>query len=223
MTFKAFLTSSLGKKFVMALTGISLVLFLIVHAGLNACIFLNDNGQTFNTVAHFMSHNWILRFLEIGLMAGIILHIIQGLMLVAENNKARPVKYYSSKPEKNSKWYSRSMGLLGTLILLFLIMHLAHFWVKTKDELYFNTDRHVDLYQEMRAVFSQWYVVVLYLVGLVALFFHLKHGFSSAFQSLGLNSRKYSPLLKGIGNVYTYIIIIAFALMPLSIYFGWLS
>ena len=223
MIFKEFLTSSLGKKYVMAITGIFLILFLIVHATINGTIFLNDGGQTFETFAHFMSRNYIMRFLEIGLFAGIILHIIQGLMLTAQNNKARPVKYAMNKAEKNSKWYSRSMGLLGTLILLFLIMHLAHFWAPTKGELYFGATHERTMYQEMVEVFSNPLWVALYMVGLVALFFHLKHGFSSAFQSLGLNSKKYTPFLIGLGNVYTILIILAFALMPLSIFFGWLS
>src|SRR5438128_465559 len=109
MTWKHFFTSSIGKKFTMAFTGLFLILFLIVHAGINSCIFFNDNGQTFNTVAHFMSHNWIVRFLEVGLFAGLILHMIQGLVLWKQNRSARPVAYYQNKPATNSTWYSRSM------------------------------------------------------------------------------------------------------------------
>lgn len=75
MTWKQIFASSIGKKIIMALTGLFLITFLIVHAGVNSCIFLNDGGETFNNVAHFMSHNWILRFLEIGLLAALILHI----------------------------------------------------------------------------------------------------------------------------------------------------
>ena len=121
MTWKQFFTSSIGKKFTMAITGIFLVLFLIVHAGINSCIFLNDGGATFNTMGHFMSHNWIVRFLEIGLFAGLIMHIIQGLMLWSQNSKARPVGYAFNQPSKNSKWYSRSMGILGSLLLMFIV------------------------------------------------------------------------------------------------------
>ncbi|HAD32912.1 MAG TPA: succinate dehydrogenase, partial [Chitinophagaceae bacterium] len=80
MTWKAYFTSSIGKKLVMAITGIFLVLFLIVHAGANSCIFLNDQGETYNAVAHFLSHNWIIRFLELGLFVGIIALIVQGLI-----------------------------------------------------------------------------------------------------------------------------------------------
>ncbi len=204
----------------MAFTGLFLILFLIVHAGINSCIFLNDNGATFNEVAHFMSHNWIMRFLEVGLFAGLIAHIIQGLMLWKQNKAARPVGYYYNKPEKNSTWYSRSMGILGTLLLLFLIMHLAQFYVGTKVALY-SGDRPHNLYEEMLELFSIWWIVALYVAGVIALFWHLYHGFQSAFQSLGFHHSKYSPIIKTLGTGYAVIICILFALMPVSMYLGW--
>src|SRR6218665_3482019 len=215
MTWKQLFTSSIGKKFTMGFTGLFLILFLIVHAGINSCIFLNDGGETFNAVAHFMSHNWIMRFLEIGLFVGIILDIVQGLMLWKQNAAARPVKYAVSKSAKNSTWYSRSMGLLGTLILLFLIMHLSHFYVGTKVALYSGDQPH-NLFEEMKAVFSNVWIVILYLIGLVALFWHLAHGFQSAFQTFGLNHKRFSPVIKTAGWVYTIVIITAFALCPFS-------
>ncbi|MCP9750597.1 succinate dehydrogenase cytochrome b subunit [Ferruginibacter sp. HRS2-29] len=223
MTWKHFFTSSLGKKYVMAFTGFFLITFLIVHAGINSCIFLNDNGKTFNIVGRFMSHNWIVRFLELGLFAGLIVHIIQGLMLWRQNVAARPVKYYSNKPEKNSTWYSRSMGLLGTLLLIFLVIHLAHFYVGTKVALYAHHDAPHNLYAEMHEVFQQWWVVAIYLLGIVALFWHLMHGFQSAFQSLGVNNKKFIPIINAAGIGYTVIICLAFALMPIAFHFGWIT
>ena len=223
MTFKQLFTSSIGKKFVMAFTGIFLILFLIFHAIINAAIFLNDGGESYNTYAHFMSHNWIVRFLEIGLFAGIILHIIQGLMLWGQNRKARPVKYAVSKAEKNSTWYSRSMGLLGTLILLFLIMHLAHFWYPTKVALYGNIAGEHSLFLQMKEIFTNPVWVVLYIIGLIALFWHLVHGFQSAFQTFGLNHKRYTPLLKSVGWGYSIIICLLFASMPLAFLFGWIG
>jgi succinate dehydrogenase / fumarate reductase cytochrome b subunit len=222
MTWKQIFTSSIGKKITMAFTGLFLITFLIVHAGVNACIFLNDGGETFKDIAHFMSHNWILRFLEIGLFATLILHMIQGLMLWSQNRKARPVAYHVTKANENSKWYSRSMGILGTLLLLFLIMHMAHFFVGTKIALY-GGDKPHDLFEEMKTVFSVWYIVALYMVGLIALFWHLLHGFQSAFQTFGLNHKRYTPIIKAMGAGYTVIICLLFALMPLAFYFGWIS
>lgn len=218
MTLKKFFASSIGKKFSMALTGVFLILFLIVHAGINACIFLNDGGATFNEVAHFMSHNWIMRFLELGLFTGFIIHIVQGLILWKQNSEARPVGYHVNKPGMNSKWYSRSMGLLGSLLLIFLVLHLRHFYVDSRVALY-SGDRPHDLYQEMKEIFSSGSVVVIYLVGLVALFWHLIHGFQSAWQTLGINHKRYTPILKSIGWGYAIIICVTFALMPLAFYF----
>lgn len=206
----------------MAFTGLFLILFLIVHAGINSCIFLNDGGSTFNEVAHFMSHNWIMRFLEIGLFAGLILHAIQGLMLWNQNNKARPVAYQYNQPSKNSSWYSRSMGILGTLLLLFLIMHLSHFYVGTKIALYSGDTAH-DLFEEMKQVFSNLWIVVLYLLGVIALFWHLYHGFQSAFQTFGIHHKKYTPLIKMLGTGYAIIICLLFALMPIAMYLNWIQ
>ncbi len=116
--------SSLGKKITMGVTGLFLISFLMVHCGVNACIFANDNGDLFNRAAHFMGTNFVIRTMEIVLFTGLLLHIVQGLMLWKENNSKRPTKYAVSAANQNSKWYSRSMGLLGTILLMFLIIHL---------------------------------------------------------------------------------------------------
>src|SRR5215217_3931171 len=101
---KAF-TSSIGRKFVMGLTGLFLISFLIIHVSINALIFLNDSGETFNVAADFMGHSIVIRIMEVGLFAGIILHIVQAIMLTAQNNAARPEKYAYSKPSASSPWY----------------------------------------------------------------------------------------------------------------------
>lgn len=222
MTWKQLFTSSIGKKITMALTGLFLITFLIVHAGINSSIFLNDGGETFNTIARFMSHNWILRFLEVGLFAGLIVHIIQGLILWKQNSDARPIAYQTNKAQKNSTWYSRSMGILGTLLLLFLIMHISHFFIGTKIALYGGDQPH-NLFEEMKLVFGEWYIVVAYILGLIALFWHLLHGFQSAFQTFGLNHKRFTPIIKAAGIGYTVIICVLFALMPLAIFLGWIS
>lgn len=221
MTWKMLFTSSIGKKFIMSLTGIFLITFLIIHAGVNSCIFVNDNGETFNTAAHFMSHNWVVRIMEIGLFAGLLLHIIQGLVLWRQNKSSRPVKYARSEASKNSTWYSRSMGMLGTLLLFFLIIHISKFFVTTKIALY-SGDRPHNLYLEMKEEFANWWVVAIYVAGVISLFWHLLHGFQSAFQTLGINHKKYTPIIKAIGIGYTVIICLLFILMPLAFYFGWI-
>jgi succinate dehydrogenase / fumarate reductase, cytochrome b subunit len=222
MTFKQLFTSSIGKKLTMALTGLFLITFLIVHVSINSCIFVNDGGETFNTAAHFMSHNWLIRVLELGLFGGLLAHIIQGLLLWKQNNSARPVKYTVNAANENSKWYSRSMGLLGTLLLLFLILHISKFFVDTKIALYSGDAPH-NTYADMQEEFQHLWVVIAYVAGVASLFWHLLHGFSSAFQTLGINHKKYTPLIKIAGVVFTCIVCILFALMPIAFYAGWIS
>lgn len=222
MNLKEMMTNSVGRKFVMGFTGIFLIIFLIVHASVNACIFLNDGGVFFNEAAHFMAYNWILRFLELVLFIGLIMHAIQGLLLWKMNRKARPVKYQVTHYTKKIKWYSRSMGILGTLVLLYLVMHLSHFWIGTKDQLYGDHIQR-NLYQEMKEVFTNPIWFTLYMVGLASLLFHLLHGFKSAFQSLGINDRSWTPLIEKIGVAYSIIIILVFAMMPISFMAGWLK
>ncbi len=236
MTWKHFFTSSIGKKFTMGLTGFFLITFLIVHCFINSMIFFNDGGQTFNHWGHFMGSNLIIRTMEIGLFVFLLLHIVQGLSLWKQNNAARPVKYAVSHPEKNSTWYSRSMGLLGTLILLFLILHLYHFWLPSRfggmaniqaletttlGE-YSNQEAH-NLYKEMQLVFQNPLAVIVYVLGVFSLCWHLLHGFQSAFQTFGINHKKYTPLIKITGFVYSIVICLLFALMPVSIYMGWIN
>lgn len=206
----------------MGFTGIFLVLFLIIHASINACIFLDDGGVFFEKAAHFMAYNWILRILELILFIGFIIHIIQGLTLWKMNRAARPVKYAKTRYTKKITWYSRSMGILGSLILLYLVMHLSQFWMGTKKEMYFDGP-HWDLYAQMKVIFTNPLWFSLYMVGLAALLFHLLHGFQSAFRSLGINDKSWTPLIEKIGVAYSIIIITLFALMPISFMFGWLN
>jgi succinate dehydrogenase / fumarate reductase cytochrome b subunit len=237
MTSKQFFTSSIGKKITMGLTGFFLISFLIVHCAINAMIFFNDGGQTFNHWGHFMGSNLLIRTAEIGLFVFLLIHIIQGLLLWKQNRSARPVKYIVTKPNENSKWYSRSMGLLGTLILIFLILHLYHFWVPSRfggiasvpslEETtlsdYNNQPVH-DLYKEMLMVFqNNLLVVIIYVLGVISLCWHLLHGFQSAFQTFGWNHKKYTPLIKLLGVGYSIIICLLFAMMPIAIYLHWVG
>lgn len=211
----------------MSFTGIFLVLFLIVHVGLNACIWANDGGIMFNKAAAFMGDNVVPRVLEIGLFAGFLLHIIQGFMLEFQNRAKRNKGYAVPMGNKGSKWYSRSMGILGTLLLLFLIMHMSHFWVPSRitglQPAPYDANVH-DLYGEMAHVFtSSAVIVVLYVIGCISLAWHLLHGFQSAFRTLGLSNHKYINLISAIGVGFSILVPLAFAMMPLSFYFGWLS
>lgn len=222
MTWKQVFTSSVGKKLVMGLTGIFLILFLMVHAGLNACIWAADGGEMFNKGAHFMGNNWVPRILELGLFAGVLLHIIQGFLLTVENRKKRTISYEVSYNE-GSKWYSRSMGLLGTLILLFLVLHLSHFWLPNRSHQGFLLGEEIDLYDKMKLEFSVLWVVIVYVVGCISLGYHLAHGFQSAFRTLGVHNKRYNTMLTSLGYGFAIIISLLFALMPVSFYLGWVE
>lgn len=215
-------SSSIGKKFIMGVTGLFLVLFLVVHCGINLLIFFNDGGLTFNIGAHFMATNWLIRAGEIVLFAGLLVHILQALRLTLQNQKARPVKYAVTNGKANSKWYSRSMGLLGTLLLIFLIVHLSNFWVVSRFTGIPTVDAngHEDLFAVMKLSFQNPLIVGLYVLSMVSLAYHLLHGFSSAFQTMGWNHKKYSGIVKSVGVWYSIVISILFAAMPLAVHFG---
>jgi len=215
--------STISKKYVMGLTGLFLISFLIVHCSINALIFVNDEGELFNKAAHFMSTNILIRIMEIGLFVGILLHIIDALVLYFKNRKSRPVAYEVSAGTANSKWYSRNMGILGSMILFFLVIHLAHFWYVSRfgplrDVIYDDSHYH-DLYTEMLVVFSNPLWVVVYIFSMIALAYHLMHGFQSAFQTLGFNHKKYTPIIKKMGFVFSVIVPMIFAAMPIFLYF----
>jgi succinate dehydrogenase / fumarate reductase cytochrome b subunit len=221
-------SSSLGRKLIMAVTGISLIAFLMVHCAINATVFFNDGGETFNVAAEFMAKNWLIRAAEIGLFAGLLWHIIQGFQLTIANRKSRTAKYSASPGNANSKWYSRSMGLLGSIILIFLVMHLKHFWVVSRfgipHELghleYASGARLENLYVEMTQIFQNPLAVIVYVLGCAGLGYHLLHGFGSAFQTLGINHKSYTPMIKSIGVVFSIVVPLTFALIPVVMYLG---
>ncbi|PZF74186.1 succinate dehydrogenase cytochrome b subunit [Taibaiella soli] len=215
MNWKQAFTSSIGKKLVMSLTGIFLITFLIVHCYINAQIFWMDGGVKFTEAGHFMATNPVIRFVEIGLFVLLFLHIIQGLMLWSQNKSKRNTRYAVSAGNHTSKWYSRSMGLLGTLILLFLCMHLYHFWIPNRYQQTFGSGE-IDLFGKMQAVFSNPAVVVVYVLGCIALGYHLVHGFYSAFQTLGLGTHRYKKMIRNIGIAFSIIVPLIFALMPIG-------
>lgn len=225
MTWKQVFTSSIGKKLVMGLTGISLILFLVVHVGLNACIWAMDGGEMFNRAANFMGSNIIPRILEVGLFGGIFLHIIQGYMLTLQNRNKRSVGYEVGYGE-GSKWYSRSMAILGTLLLLFFIMHWKQFWIPSRftgmEEVQLPNGKMVhNLFALMKDTFQDLWVVILYVIGCISLGYHLAHGFQSAFRTLGVHNKRYNIMISSIGYGFAIIVPLAFAMMPVSFYLGW--
>jgi succinate dehydrogenase / fumarate reductase, cytochrome b subunit len=227
MKWSEFFTSSVGKKLVMALTGLFLISFLVVHAGINACIWANDGGEMFNKAAHFMGSMVVIRILEIGLFVGIFIHIIQGYVLEFTNRSKRKKGYSVSLGSKGSKWYSRSMGLLGTILLLFFIIHWYHFWIPSRftgvEETFIDGKPVHDLFSLMKVTFAELWVVIVYVFACFSLCWHLIHGFQSAFRTIGVSNKRYLVMIRTAGIAYSIIISVAFAMMPVSMHLGWVK
>jgi succinate dehydrogenase / fumarate reductase cytochrome b subunit len=214
------LTSSIGRKLAMSLTGLFLVSFLFVHLSGNFLLFKSDNGEAFNLYSHFMSTAGIIRILEIFLVAGFGLHIYTAVVLTRKNAAARPVEYAAKGSNKKVTWFSKNMGLSGSIVLVFLILHLQNFYWR-----YHNWDipmveidgeSYKDMYFLVASVFkNEWWVNPVYLLGLLLLGFHLQHGFASAFNTLGLEHNKYSPLISRAGTLISILVPLGFATMPL--------
>lgn len=213
----------------MSLSGLFLIAFLLVHAGLNACIWANDSGKMFNKAAHWMGANAVPRILEIGLFVFFLIHILQGIVVELQNRTKRGKGYAVSLGNRGSKWYSRSMGIMGAIILIFLALHLSDFWVPSRfgglEPVVYGGKEYHNLYAEMQYKFIEfpYRVTLLYIVGVVALFWHLIHGFQSAFRTLGLTNHRYITLIQGLGWAFAIIVCAAFIMMPLSFYYEWIE
>ncbi|WP_026956614.1 succinate dehydrogenase cytochrome b subunit [Algoriphagus vanfongensis] len=217
------LSSTLGRKLIMALTGLFLILFLTGHVSGNLLLFKGDGGQAFNIYAKFMTTNPAVKILSYLTYISVIGHVIYAILLGRKNKSARPIGYAESGASTNSTMASRNMGILGTIILIFLVVHLQSFWYQMHwGDLPFVTydgEEYKDLFSIVTFAFQNELMVAGYVIAMIFLGFHLSHGFASAFQTLGLNHKKYTPAIATLGKLYAVIVPILFALMPLYIYF----
>ncbi len=224
--FKEAITSSVGKKVVMSLTGLFLVIFLVAHLAGNISLTFKD-GSSFNEYAHFMKHNTIIIIGEYIMFAGFLFHIIQGLILEGKNRASRPQNYKVSYSNKKVSWFSKYMGPFGIVILVFLLIHLFQFFrfkYFAEPEMVMSENGYemADLYSIVHQTFQNPIWVAFYAFSMLIIAFHLAHGFQSAFQSLGIKHKKYSPLIVTIGYIYAILIPLAFAIIPVMVYKGWL-
>lgn len=214
-----FLTSSIGKKLVMSLAGLFLVIFLLVHLFINSLLIFVDNN-VFNEAANFMANNKFIKIMEIGLFAGLFLHMVYGIYLQVQNWRARPVGYAKSNNSQTS-FFSKYMIHTAVCIFIFLILHFTDFYFKAKffkDQLT-EINGMEDMATLVIAKFKMIPFVAIYIICFFILGFHLFHAFQSAFQTLGLEHNKYTPVIKAAGKIYSLIIIAGFSIIPLVIYF----
>ena len=215
--------SSIGKKLMMALAGLFLATFLLVHLGINLTLIIFEDPRIFNIAAHFMASNIFIKVFEIVLFGGILLHIIYGLILQVINWIARPIGYKVNNPAQTS-FFSKFMIHTALIILVFLVIHLFDFYFKAKfghghvAEITYNGKLYHDLGTMVIEKFQIRWVGISYIAFFLFLGFHLLHGFGSAFQTLGLNHKVYTPLIKSLGYIYTFIVVAGFIVIPLWIY-----
>ena len=206
----------------MALAGIFLISFLLVHLGINLTLILFEDPRIFNIAAHFMANNILIKVIEVVLFGGLILHIIYGLILQVMNWLARPVRYKVGNYAQTS-FFSKFMIHTAAIILVFLVIHLFNFYFKTKfghvEEVVYNGKHYHDLGTMVLVKFKLIWVDIFYIASFLFLGFHLLHGFQSAFQTLGLNHKVYTPLIKTLGILYTLLVVAGFSIIPIVIYF----
>ncbi len=212
-SLKMFYTS-VGRKLVMALTGLFLFMFLLEHLYGNLLLYKLDGGLAFNEYSHFMAGNMLIRTVEFALFGGILIHVFDALFITMANRKARPVGYAVNHQSKNSSWFSRNMGLTGSVVLFFLIVHLRTFFIPHR---VFTAENSMS-YDVAAAFQSNWYAA-LYLVSMVILGMHLNHGLQSAFQTIGWNNHKFNKTIKSAGTIFALLIMIGFASFPIIFYF----
>jgi len=217
------LTSSIGKKLLMSLAGLFLIVFLLVHLGINLSLILAETREPFNRAAHFMGTNTVIKLMELILFGGFLLHMFYGVLLQIQNWRARPQRYRKENYSQTS-FFSKFMIHTAAIITIFLIIHLFDFYFKVKMfgdipmAVYDGKEYH-DLGILVIEKFKISGFVIFYIVCFFILAFHLIHGFQSAFQSLGLEHKKYTPVIKFLGILYTVLVTSGFILIPIYIYF----
>ncbi len=202
--------SSVGKKILMAVTGVCLCIYLVVHLAGNLLLFKQDGGAAFNAYAEILPSIFIIRVIEIILFAIFLGHIFLGTVLWWKNRGARPQGYRVNKAGDNSTTLSRIMFYTGGIVCIFLVIHLAQFWAPSR-----FASVEPKMYDLVVQAFRDPVYAILYIAAMVLLAFHLQHGFQSALQTFGLRNAKYLPLINLVGVLFWLVIPLGFALMPL--------
>jgi succinate dehydrogenase / fumarate reductase cytochrome b subunit len=208
----------------MGAAGLFLITFLLVHLGINSLLVFFDDPRYFNLAAHFMGTNLVIKVFEVILFGGFLLHIIYGIIVQVINWFSRPVGYKKTYDSQTS-YFSKFMIHTAIITLVFLAIHLSDFYFRAKffgevAEVVYDGKHYHDLGQMVIAKFKIGGFVVFYIASFLFLGFHLVHGFQSAFQTLGLNHKTYTPIVKAAGLVYTVLVVSGFSAIPLIIYFS---
>ncbi len=215
------LTSSVGKKVLMSLTGLFLVSFLIAHMVGNFQLLMpniKSATESFAKYAVFMTTFPVIKITSYLLYGSILFHALLALLITVQNKQARPIGYAISGSSEKS-WTSRYMGVLGTIILVFLIVHMSNFWFKyhfgnVLPVIQIDGELYKNLYALVNASFVVWWYSFFYILSMFAVGFHLWHGFQSGFQTLGLRHIKYTSLVDLLSKGLAILFIVGFISMP---------
>lgn len=217
-----FLTVAIGRKFIVSISGIFLMLFICVHLGANLLLIFDDSGELFNQGANFMATNPFIKVMEPVLALGFLVHIIWSFYVSYKNYRARPVRYAQSNASYSSSWASRNMLILGALVLVFLVIHLMNFYyiIKFNYESMLSTEidgvEMHDTYTLVAGLFKESTLYnVIYILGAILLGLHLGHGFWSSFHTIGFSNKNWMPRLQFAGQVFAVIIAAGFTIIPL--------
>ncbi len=223
---KGLFKTSVGRKNLMAFTGLFIIFFLIIHLIGNLILVIPNSffpiefwgdvenaHDMYNAYSHFLVHFWPVTIVAWVLYAAILAHIVDALLITLRNRKSQGEKYQISDTE-TSTWYSRNMGVLGTVIGLFIVLHMVQFWLQYK-----VLKIEHDLYNLVFATFKIWWYVVIYEIGIIALGFHLVHGIESAHRSLGIYPKKMMHTIKLIALYFSLVMAILYAIIPIILYF----
>jgi succinate dehydrogenase / fumarate reductase cytochrome b subunit len=213
--------SSIGRKIAMALSGFFLLFFLLQHLLINFLSVISPDS--FNEMSHFMGTNPLIQYAMQPVLAfGVVFHLAMGIRLELQNRAARPIQYAYNKPNENSSWMSRNMVITGIMIMLFLGLHFYDFWLpelNTKfivgDMTGLNDMGEFRYFEELQHKFVNPIRVGLYVLSFIFLALHLTHGFQSAFQSVGFNHNKYTPIIKKLGMIYAIAVPAGFVFIAL--------
>ena len=218
------INSSIGRKVVMSVTGIALILFLTFHGCMNVVALFS--GEGYNMICEFLGANWYAVVATLGLAALAVIHIVYAFILTAQNRTARGENRYEVATTVNAgkvEWASKNMLVLGLIVLLGLLLHLWNFWYNMMFAELIGAMPAIsptDGFEWIKETFSNPLFSVLYLVWLVALWFHLSHGFWSAMQTLGWNGKTWFCRWKVIGIIYVTLLILCFVVVVLAFWFG---
>lgn len=213
--------NSLTRKILMASTGLFLCFFLLIHFLGNTQLFLapEDAQRSFNAYSSFLTGNMIVKVVSYVLYGSILAHAVYAMIITRKNTKAGG-RYAKDARNRASKWYSRNMGVLGIIVLIFLVLHFQNFWYVYKfGHIGMDPWGHKDLYTVVVTAFQQGWLVIVYVIAMIALAYHLIHGISSGIRTLGLFNPKFVRWINICGILYAVIICTGFALMPIYIYF----